>query len=120
MFRSTYTPRLVPGRSLDKNRATQLWHRTVVFSCSFLFRSTDPSSLGARGNLGILATPTGTAPCDFLCSLLSVTIIFASHPLAKVVALLCFFAFPSTHSRPVPLLSGDVVVLFDGFPTPYR
>ena len=46
------TPRSVPGCDLG-NRATQLWHRTVGVSSSFLFRPAVPPPLGAGGDLGI-------------------------------------------------------------------
>ena len=49
--------RSVPAHGLG-DRAIKLWHRSVGFSCSFLFVLLTPPSLGAGGDLGILATPT--------------------------------------------------------------
>ena len=93
-------PRSVPGCGLV-NRANQLWHRTVVFSFCFLFRPADPPPLGAGGDLGILATPAVAQDCVTSCFLFSV-VKFGLAPVAKVVALPRFSAFPSTHSRPAP------------------
>ena len=50
-------PLSVPGRFLG-NRVIKSRHKTVDFSCSFLFVLLTPPSLGAGGDLGILATPT--------------------------------------------------------------
>ena len=41
VFRLAYTPRSVPGCGLG-NRATQVWPKTIGFSCCFLFRLTIP------------------------------------------------------------------------------
>ena len=62
-------PRSVPDRGLS-NRAIKLWHRTVGFSCSFLFRPADPPparSWGASGYFGY--SDCGAGPCDSLFSL---------------------------------------------------
>ena len=98
--RPAYTPRSVPGCSLG-NRATQLRHSTVGFSCYFLFRLAVPPPLGAGGDLGILATLTVAQDCLTSCSLFR-CYNFASPALAKVVALLRFSAYPSTNSCPAP------------------
>ena len=49
-------PRSVPGCGLG-NRATQLWHMSVVFLCFFIFRPADPPvSAGAGlGNQAVLS-----------------------------------------------------------------
>ena len=71
------------------------------FYCSF-FLPAVPPSLGTGGDLSILATPTVAQDCVTLCALILGDLIPPRPPLAKVVALLRFFAFPSTHSRPAP------------------
>ena len=99
VFRPVYAPpRSVPSHGLG-NRAAKLWHRTVGFSFSFLFRPADPSPIGAGGVLGILATPTVAQDCVTLFSPFR-WYNFASPPLAAFVALRQFFAFPSTRFRP--------------------
>ena len=92
-------PRSVPGCGLG-NRAT---HSIVAQDCWFLmffpFSSCRSPLLGAGGDLDILATPTVAQDYVISCFLFFGGII---DLLAKVVALLRFLAFPSTHSRPGP------------------
>ena len=50
-------PLSVPGRFLG-NRVIKSRHKTVDFSCSFLFRPADPPPARSRGRSGYLDTPT--------------------------------------------------------------
>ena len=82
-------PRSVPDCGLG-NRATHLWHRTVVFSCRFLSRPADPTPLGTGGDLGILATPT---VCGFLCSLFSGDLTSPRTPTPRLWRCFVFSSF---------------------------
>ena len=54
------------------NRATQLRHGMVCFSCYFIFRPADPPPVGAGGDMGYVGySDCDTGLCDFLCSLFS-------------------------------------------------
>ena len=90
----------MPGRGLG-NRAAKLWHGTVGFLHSFLFRPASSPPLGTGGVLGIFATPTVAQDCVLLFSPFGLY-IFASPPLAVVVALIQFFTFWPTRFRPAP------------------
>ena len=83
-------------------RATRVWHRTVGFSYHFLFCPADPPPLGDGSDPSILATSTVVQDC--VTYVFSVSVVqFRLVPLDKVGALLRFFSFPSTHSRPAPV-----------------
>ena len=106
-------PRSVAGRGLG-NQAAKLWHRTVDFSCSFLFRPADLPPLAAGGDLGIFChSDCGAGLCDFLFFPFRLY-SFASPPLATVVALLRFSLFRPHVFAPLPLL-GDMAVIFLDF-----
>ena len=87
------------------------------FSCSHRFSSHRFPTRSEPGAMRVFGySDYGTGLYDSLFSLFR---WFASPSLAEVVALLLFFAFPSTHSRPAPPLSGDMAAVFlDAFPVP--
>ena len=116
--RPAYIPRSVPGCGLG-HRATQLWHRTAVFSCYYIFRPADPAPLGAGGNLSILATQTVVQDCVTSCFLLFRWHNFVSTPLLGLWRYFAFSLFRRHLHAPAPL-SGDMVVVFlYVFPVPY-
>ena len=103
VFRPVYIPRSVPGCGLG-NRATQLWYKTVGFSCFFCFRP-------AGGDLGILATPTVAQ--DWMTSCFSFSVVYIS-PRPPSLTLWPYFGFPlfRQHILAPPPLSGDMAVAF--------
>ena len=119
VFSTCRPPSSVPGRGLG-NQAAKLWHRTVGFSCSFLFRPADPLPIGAGGVLGIFPTPNVAQDYVTFFVYPFRWYNFASPaPLAKVVALLRCLLF-CRHVFAPPPLSDDVAVIFlDIFPVPY-
>ena len=119
VFSPAYTPpRTVPGRHLV-NGAIKLRLRTVVFSCYYLFRPADLPPLGAGGDLGILVTPTVAQDWITPYFLLFGGVTSPRPPSLRLWRYFGF-TFPSTHSRPVPPLSGNVAAVFlDVFPVPY-
>ena len=84
----------------------------------FLFRPADPPMLGAGGELGILATSTVAQDCVTSCVPFFRWYNFASPVMAKIVALLRVFEFPSTYSRHAPLAGDMAVVFVHSFPVP--
>ena len=112
---TTDPPHSVPGHGLG-NRAAQLRHRTVCFTCSFLFRPVDPPPRG-RGVLGNFATPT--VPQDYVIFLLFGGVISPRPPSPRWWRYFGFSLFRRHVFAPLPLPIDMAVVFIDVF-SPFR